>query len=334
MSLFTSSSDSRAWSRWLATFVGMSAIGACVTFALVILVDPYDSGRFNLIGIKGIIDESPRTANASRGRDPQFSAAVFGNSTGQLLKPTELSQATGVRFVQLTVPGTGPREQIVLLRWFVRHHARADALVIVTDPVWCTDDPALPIFSPFPFWLYSESPIEYLGRLFSSRALGRWVRRVQLGLGLRTPSAPDGYWNYELLGHGDFRAAPPLNERAETAPIAERQFQFPAIEQLAGFIANVSDVPIVLVMPPMIASNLPRPGTPETARLAACKAALARLVAGRPHSNFLDFRVDDPLTRDQKNFLDPIHYRAPVARRMEQRIAESLRVGNGGPTTF
>ena len=332
MNLSTSSSESQAWGRWLATFLWMTGLGACMIFALVILVDPYDSGRFGFIGIKGISDESPRTANASRGRDPQFSAAVFGNSTGQLLKPTELSQATGLRFVQLTIPGTGPREQIVLLRYFVRHHARADALVIVTDPVWCTDDPALPIFNPFPFWLYSDSPIEYLGRLFSSRALGRLIRRVELGLGLRTPSAPDGYWNYELLGHGEFRPAPPPNEPADTAAVAETQF--PAIEQLAGFIANVPNVPVVLVMPPMIASYLPRPGGRGAARLAACKGALARLVAGRPHSNFLDFQVDDPLTRDQQNFLDEGHYRAPVARRMEQRIAESLRVGNAGPTTF
>ena len=332
MNLSTSSSDNQAWVRWLATFLCMAALGACMIFALVILVDPYDSGHFGFIGIKGISDESPRTANASRGRDPQFSAAVFGNSTGQLLKPTELSQATGLRFVQLTIPGTGPREQIVLLRWFVRHHARADALVIVTDPVWCTDDPALPIFNPFPFWLYSDSPIEYLGQLFSSRALGRLVRRVELGLGLRSPSAPDGYWNYELLGHGEFRPAPPPNEPADTAAVAETQF--PAIEQLAGFIANVPNVPVVLVMPPMIASYLPRPGGRGAARLAACKGALARLVAGRPHSNFLDFQVDDPLTRDQQNFLDEGHYRAPVARRMEQRIAESLRVGNAGPTTF
>ena len=302
MNLSTSSSESQAWGRWLATFLWMAALGACMIFALVILVDPYDSGRFGFIGIKGISDESPRTANASRGRDPQFSAAVFGNSTGQLLKPTELSQATGLRFVQLTIPGTGPREQIVLLRWFVRHHVRADALVIVTDPVWCTDDPALPIFNPFPFWLYSDSPVEYLGQLFSSRALGRLVRRVELGLGLRSPSAPDGYWNYELLGHGEFRPAPPPNEPADTAAVAETQF--PAIEQLAGFIANVPNVPVVLVMPPMIASYLPRPGGRGAARLAACKGALARLVAGRPHSNFLDFRVDDPLTRDQQNFLD------------------------------
>ena len=313
----------------------MAALGAGVIFALVIVVDPYDSGRFGFVGIKGIKginDESPRTANASRGRDPQFNAAVFGNSTGQLLKPAELSQATGARFVQLTMPGTGPREQIAVLRWFVRHHVHADALVIVTDPVWCTDDPAMPILNPFPFWLYSDSDIEYVGYLFSSRALGRMKRRLQLGAGVRTPSAPDGYWDYELLAHSDFRPAPPQDEPDGTATGADSQF--PAIERLAGFIASVPNVPVVLVMPPIIASDLPRPGTRGAARLAACKGALARLVAGRPYSNFLDFRVDDPLTRDPKNFLDPMHYRAQVARRIEQRIAESLRLGNAGPTSF
>ena len=167
-----------------------------------------------------------------------------------------------------------------------------------------------------------------LGRLFSSRALGRMVRRVQLGLGLRTPSAPDGYWDYEQLGHAGFIPAAPADD---TAPAAE--LSFPAIEQLRTFIGTIKDVPVVLVMPPLIASHLPRTEA-GAARLRACKAALAQLVAGRPHSNFLDFRVDDPLTRDPGNFLDPMHYRAQVARRIEQRIAESLRLGNAGTATF
>ena len=120
-------------------------MGAVLVFALVIAVDPYDSGRFGWLGIEGVSDESPRTANASRGRDPQFDSAVIGNSTGQLLSPAELSRATGARFVQLTVPGTGPREQIALLRWFARHHDRVGAIVIVTDSTWCTEESALPI---------------------------------------------------------------------------------------------------------------------------------------------------------------------------------------------
>ena len=84
----------------------------------MLAVDPYDSGRFGILGITGVVDESPRTANASRARDPQFDSAVFGNSTGQLLKPSELSQLTGSSFVQLTVPGTGPREQLAIMDFF------------------------------------------------------------------------------------------------------------------------------------------------------------------------------------------------------------------------
>src|SRR5437764_15306817 len=97
--------DAAAWGRWLAAFLGALALGAAAIFALVLAVDPYDSGRFGLLGIEGVYDESPRTANASRARDPQFDSAVFGNSTGQLLKPSEPSRLTGARFVPLAVSG-------------------------------------------------------------------------------------------------------------------------------------------------------------------------------------------------------------------------------------
>lgn len=78
MSSSTSSSDlaansaTAAWTRWLAVFVGAIALGCSVVFALVLAVDPYDSGRVGILGIEGVVDASPRTANASRARDPQF----------------------------------------------------------------------------------------------------------------------------------------------------------------------------------------------------------------------------------------------------------------------
>ena len=177
MSSSISSSDAApieaapAWGRWLASFLGALALGCAVVFAIVLIVDPYGSGRVGLTGIKGVNDASPRTANASRARDPQFDAAVFGNSTGQLLNPSELSRLTGTRFVQLTVPGTGPREQLAIIEYFLRHHPKAAAIVIVTDASWCTRDPTLPLQHPFPFWLYGESDLDFFGRLFSGRAL-------------------------------------------------------------------------------------------------------------------------------------------------------------------
>jgi len=55
---------------------------------------------------------------------------------------------------------------------------------------------------------------------------------------------------------------------------------------------------------------------------------------GRPQSNFIDFRVINELTRDAANFMDFGHYRAKIARRMEQGIADSIRVGDKAKVEF
>ena len=76
-----------SWRRWIivfcATFFGLGGL----LFTLLLLIDPYDSARFPTFGIVGIDDHNPRMANVSRGRDPAFDGAVFGNSTGQLIDP-------------------------------------------------------------------------------------------------------------------------------------------------------------------------------------------------------------------------------------------------------
>ena len=47
-----------------------------------------------------------RTAAASRGRDPAFRGAIFGNSQIQLISPEELKARTGIPFVSLIAPAT------------------------------------------------------------------------------------------------------------------------------------------------------------------------------------------------------------------------------------
>src|SRR5260370_23146651 len=102
MNLSTSSSDDATpWGRSLVAFLGVLGLGALLLLAVMLAVDPYDSGRFGLLGIEGVADSTEVTANASRARDPQFDSAVFGNSTRQRLIPAELSQATGLHFVHL-----------------------------------------------------------------------------------------------------------------------------------------------------------------------------------------------------------------------------------------
>ena len=55
-------------------------------------------------------------------------------------------------------------------------------------------------------------------------------------------------------------------------------------------------------------------------------------VPDRPHSGFLDFRVDDESTHDVTDFADMIHYREKLARRMEAAIISLLHRAEPVPT--
>ena len=315
----------RGWRLFIVRF-GVSLIAFSTTvYLLLLLVDPYDSGRLFHYQVLGVMDEDPRTANVSRGRDPAFDSAIIGNSRGQMLDPQLLSRETGLRFVQLTVPGTGPREQIAVLRWFVRHHRQIGAIIIVVDPIWCTQDPTPPLEIPFPFWLYGDETPEYLKNLFRMQALNRTWQRMLLWLGLRERGRADGYWNYELGRTWAFR--PPLPPRFEPAalPAKTPEIPFPGIERLRADLTDLhSTATLILLMPPTFYLSLPASGDPTAGQIAQCKGALADLAA-RSHGAFVDFNVDGEIARDPENFMDPIHYRAPIARMMIMSVAAALR---------
>ena len=227
------------------TFFGLSAL----LFMFVLLMDPYDTGRFPGFRIVGTGDRSPRTSAASRGRDPRFNATVIGNSTGQLLDPYRLSRETGLHFTQLAISATGPREQLTLMRWVISHHPAYGAFVIVTDMPWCSTDPNLPLESPFPFWLYG-SDLDYLANVLSSKALDRVVYRIQIALGMRQRSDPVGYSDYLVGEKPVFVPDPPAPPGKMGATLSLPQL--PWIAQLRTFLAALpQSVHVVAVMPPV-----------------------------------------------------------------------------------
>jgi len=312
-----------AWRRWLvvfcATYFGLGAL----LFVLLLAVDPYDTGRFPNFGFVGIGDRSPRTAHASRGRDPHFNATVIGNSTGQILDPYRLSRETGLRFTQLTIPATGPREQLVIMRWVIAHHPSYGAFVIVTDPSWCSPDANLPLIYPFPFWLY-RGDLEYLANVLSSKALDRVLYRIEIALGLMQPVDPVGYSDYLVGKQPVFVPEPP--PPPEDLGDIQLPPPLPWIGELRTFLSALPEgVRVVLAMPPVYYTSLAPPGSKQAALMDACKAALAKVVSTRPGSGFLDFRVDTAATRDATDFADKVHYREKLARYMEGRISALLR---------
>jgi hypothetical protein len=301
-------------------------------FAFLLSVDPYDSGRFGVFGIDGMVDRNSVTANASRARDPNFDSAIIGNSTALLLDPNPLSEASGRRFVQLSVVGGSPREEMTVLDFFLRQHRRVGALVFVTDPGWC-EHGQREMSREFPYALYGDSRLVYAGYLFSGAGIEHAVQRVSIGLGRRQRSDPSGTFNTEdVWPAGQFFAR---NDPRDPPPDAARADIFPEVTKLDDAVKKLpSEVPVVILVPPTLASTVPPPGSALAAERQACNAALRRVVAGRPHSNFINYRVDNALTRDRANFVDYIHYRPMIAAKISDGIAASIREGEAAKIDF
>jgi hypothetical protein len=314
----------RVWRRFALTFLGVFGVGVGFLYLALLVIDPYDTGRFPTFMKPGVVDEGQRTSNASHGRDPRFTAAVIGNSRGQMLDPAKLSAATGMDFVQLTTPASGPVEQMTMLRYFMQYHRNVDAIVLTIDERWCGHDQSLPIILPFPFWLYRGNA-EYLAHFFSTRALTFAARRIKMELGLVPADSARGYQDYETGHYRNFHPGP--LQPAEPATVAPLDTPFagfglldPVLEQLPAttrvvfLMSPVYQEFLDHELPPQIIADLPR-----------CKAEVAERAAARPNTALLDYLVESPISHDAENFMDTQHYRLNVARLLEARIAEVLR---------
>jgi hypothetical protein len=311
-----------AWRRFAVMFLALFGGGVGLVYVALLVIDPYDTGRFPTFMKPGVVDSGQRTSNASHARDPGFNAAVIGNSRGQMLDPAKLSELTGLSFVQLTTPASGSREQMTMLRYFMAHHRRVDAVVLDVDERWCTHDPSLPIILPFPFWLYRGDP-EYLANLLSTRAITFGARRIKMELGLVEPDDPRGYQDYETGHVRNFR---PRKQRPAPKPaVAPLDKPFPAFDVLDPVLAELpAQTSVVFLMSPVYQDWLDDLDPKMAADLPRCKAEFARRAASRPRTAFLDYLVEGPISHDAESFMDTQHFRLNVARILEANIAEVL----------
>lgn len=310
----------RGYRRCAIAFLVVFFGGIALVYAFLLVTDPYDTGRFPTPLPPGVSDIERRTATASRGRDPRFNAAIFGNSRTFMLDPERLSRATGLSFVSLGTPAAGPQQEMAVTRYFLRFHPAAAAIVFSIDERWCGHDPSMPQTITFPFWLY-RGDLEYLANLLSTRAFNAAQVRIRLALGRVAPTDPRGFMDYEAGKVWNFHPAEVAGAAAGTgsAGVAANAY-FPALEAFDGLLAELPpQTRFVIMMPPLYYSALPRQGSQEAADLSACKAALGRRI-GRQGVAFLDYQVDGAMARDPQNFMDMVHYRRPFARLIEDGI--------------
>jgi hypothetical protein len=319
-------------------FLSLCLIFLTTLAMLAYLVDPYDSGRSTLFKTDGVRIQGPRTAHASRGRDPQFEGVIIGNSHIQLLSPERLTAQTKIPFVSLTVPGSGPKEQLVLLDWFLRHRTTPPKVVIIgLDGYWCTADAQMPNWKPFPFWLYSASKWEYIRGLLSMNALEETFNRLRFWRKPTAKARKDGYWDYEqdyqsLKEAVDGPKEPRLEERRETIT-PNISGHFPAAEALKTVLATLPKTTgIFLVRPPVYITGLPLPDSAEAKTDAACLHTFRQLADIHPQVAVLNWREIRNETRDQTLFFDHTHYRRPLAEALEEQMSGLIKAFRIGKT--
>uniref|UniRef100_UPI0022EB177E hypothetical protein n=1 Tax=Falsiroseomonas oryzae TaxID=2766473 RepID=UPI0022EB177E len=273
----TSSSEPPAaglgWPRFLRRAALLAALLPALFLALLVVVDPYDSGRLSPFPLAGAPTIGPRLAHASRGRDPGFDAAIIGNSHMQLISPARLDAATGLRFVSLTVQGSGVREQAALLGWFLRHRPSPPAAIVVgVDTMTCATGAAPMQSHPFPFWLYEESTLGYLGGLFRSDSAEHALLRIRARLNGGPFGRADGYEDYEQGWRGRWSAGDAI---PGSGPLADGPGPFPGVAALSAALRALPDsTAVVLVVPPVFAPLLPPPGSAAARNGTACLDAL------------------------------------------------------------
>jgi hypothetical protein len=303
----------RDWRRFAGTlFLSIVALFAAY-LGLAALVDPYDTGRSTLLSRGAVRPQGPRTASAVRGRDPTYSGAVIGNSHIQLIEPAALSRLTGIPFVQLSVPATGPSEQFALLGWYLQHHERPAAIVLSADAFWCADDPT------------------YLRGLLRFTAAQETINRVGWLLNRHhKTAAADGWWDYERNYLSQGFGIDPAKKAALERPVGPEPEPhhggpFPIAERLRAELGRIpAQTPVVLVFPPVYARAEPPPGSMRSAAEAACRAQVRTVLATHGLSAVVDWRNGRPETANPDLFFDQTHYRLPLARTLTTEIAAAI----------
>jgi hypothetical protein len=317
----------RGFARTL--FLSVVALFAAY-LALAVVVDPYETGRVTLLSRGAVRPQGPRTASAVRGRDRAYRGAVIGNSHIQLIEPAALTRLTGIPFVQLSVPATGPSEQFALLDWYLRHHAHPEAIVLSADAFWCADDPSFPSEHGFPYWLLGDWPTYLRGLLRFSAAQETINRLGWLANPRSKTAAADGWWDYEAnylsQGFGRDAAKKAALERP-VGPEAEPYHggPFPIAARLRAELARVPvRTPVVLVFPPVYARAEPPPGSPRAAAETACRAEVRSALATHALSTVVEARNGRPEASNPDLFFDQTHYRLPMARELTDEIAAAV----------
>jgi hypothetical protein len=344
MTSFTSSSDAALWRRFCRRLLLFALTLAGIVYGYVFILDPFDT-----LSLSPPFDRSPITTNAryafpALARSPAFDGIILGTSTSRLLRPAQLDPLFDARFANLAMNSATAYEQWRLGMLFARHHPDAKVLLLGVDIVWCETGDGLAKYTErhFPEWMYDDNSWNDYLHQFSLYA----VEQAGIQFGVLTGLRPrrygrDGYTDFlpddaaydpararrHLYSGGVPEPVQPVEPPVQLSAAAIRALSFPALPLLGDLLAALPKAEKLIFLVPYHIAEQPRPGSREAIVWNACKVRLAALVAAAPHARLVDFMIPSPVTRQDDNYWDPLHYRVRIAT----WLGLSLRAAADGP---
>lgn len=339
--------SARDWQRWTRSFVASALLLVAILFGFIAVLDPFGSRVSAGQAARPLMDLNQRFMYPQLVRSGRFDAAVFGTSTMRLLDPAVLSQGLGASVVNLAMNAATPWEQFQMAELFTRKTPAAKAVIWGVDPFWCDADATTPekrlTPRPFPPWLYDDkswndwpelinlTTLEIAARLFAHK-FGLLPERIR-GDGYEVFTPPEERYDLARARFHLFQnyggVAPDLSPIVPPVAVSAEErasWRFPALDWLdRGLAALPAATRKLFVLPPIHLGGLPREGSAGWERYGACKAALGSLAA-KHGATIIDYAHASPITREDANYWDPLHFRLPIARRVE---ADLIAVAQG-----
>lgn len=333
---------------FLAVFLGVALGAAALIQSAILLLDPYGVSPVRLPLKRAIMDINQRYMYPQIARGSAFDSVVIGTSTSRLLDPRELDAAFGGRFANFAMNAGTAWEQTELAKLYLRHNPRPRRLILGVDAMWCLKGPDIPriTFRGFPEWMYDENPFNDIPEVFNLKTLEITGRVAGFHLGLMPERIrQDGYevftppentydlararfhiWKDRHLG----KVEPEVPARQLSAAEAEA-LSFPAIGWLEELLARLpAGTARMLVYMPIHVSSQATPGSLQAAEAEVCKTRIDA-VARRFDAKVVDFAVPSPITREDSNYWDPLHYRLPIAGKIISGMKQAVETGRDDP---
>jgi len=305
-------------------------------YAFVVVVDPW-----GMLPLSPPFDRVPVTSNQRfaypmLARSPQFDSAIIGTSTSRLLRSAALDPAFGARFVNLAMNEATVFEMSSIFNVFRRAHRQPKVIIVGLDVRWCVTGDSYQRLTPRPFppWMYGRDLWRGYGEMFNLFAVQEAGKEFGVLTGLKPPDmGRDGYTRFVPPDsqYDPVRVAARLREYTVMVPGSERAgppetWRYPTLEVLRDDLSGLpAETRKILFFVPYNHRMLTPPDSDGAAVWNECKRRVAAMARALPDTNVVDFMLPSPITGNDDNYWDGMHYRVFTADRLAKDLVAAVK---------